>query len=111
MPEQGDPKRKAFESQLTMAKRRGIPCGFTFDEWLAWWEIDPRWERRAGFAVVTPDGRFDSIALAARHHGLRQTEAWLRARDGRFGWRWDAPVAPQPELNSLAAPGRGFYPR
>jgi hypothetical protein len=58
----------------------------------------------AGFAVVTPDGRFDSIALAARHHGLRQTEAWLRARDGRFGWRWDAPVAPprNPEATPLA---------
>jgi hypothetical protein len=93
MPEQSDPKRKAFRLQRTMSKRRGIPFVFTFEEWLAWWESDPRMERRAGVAVVTPDGRFDSIALAARHHGLRQTDAWLRARDGRFGWRWDGPVA------------------
>jgi hypothetical protein len=52
-------------------------------------------ERRAGRAVVTPDGRFDNIALAARHHGLRQTDAWLLARDARGGWRWDAPIAPR----------------
>jgi hypothetical protein len=86
MPEHDDPKQKAFRSQRMLSERRGIV--FTFNEWLAWWEIDPRWERRAGFAVVTPDGRFDSIALAARHHGLRQTEAWLRARTADSAGDW-----------------------
>jgi hypothetical protein len=33
MPEQGDPKRKAFRSQRMMSERLGI--AFTFDEWPA----------------------------------------------------------------------------
>jgi hypothetical protein len=94
MPERGDSRLREFRSQLKMSKRCGLPFVFTFEEWLAWWEIDARLERCAGRAVVTPDGRFDNIALAARHHGLRQTDAWLLARDARSGWRWDAPIAP-----------------
>jgi hypothetical protein len=93
MPERGDARLKAFKSQLRMSKRCGLPFVFTFEQWLAWWEIDARLERCAGHAVVTPDGRFDNIALAARHHGLSQTDAWLLARDSHCGWRWDAPVA------------------
>jgi len=54
-------------------------------------------------AVITPDGRFGSIALAAEHHGLTRAAGSLRARERRAGWAFadeaggmvaDAAVAP-----------------
>jgi hypothetical protein len=40
-------------------------------------------------AVITPAGRFGSVALAAEHFGLTRQGAALRARKGQFGWRYE----------------------
>lgn len=39
-------------------------------------------------AVITPDGRFDSITLAAQYYGLTRPGASRRAREQRNGWRF-----------------------
>lgn len=39
-------------------------------------------------AVVTPAGRFGSIALAAEHHGLTRAGAHYRVKAGASGWRY-----------------------
>jgi hypothetical protein len=38
-------------------------------------------------AVLTPDGRFFSLRLAAAHYGISYTTARRRARQGQHGWR------------------------
>jgi hypothetical protein len=37
--------------------------------------------------VATPDGRFDSIAAAAKHYEVSHEVARLRAKNGWMGWR------------------------
>jgi hypothetical protein len=36
--------------------------------------------------VITPAGRFGSIALAAEHYGITRAGASHRVRKGLFGW-------------------------
>jgi hypothetical protein len=45
-------------------------------------------------AILTPAGRFGSIALAAEHYGLTRQGAGLRAREGRQGWSYEGTTAP-----------------
>lgn len=40
-------------------------------------------------AVVTPAGRFGSLALAAEHYGLTRQGAGQRAAHQRLGWRFE----------------------
>jgi hypothetical protein len=37
---------RAFQSQRTIARRRGIPFLFSFTEWWKWWQTDNRWANR-----------------------------------------------------------------
>ena len=50
--------------------------------------IDPRWR-----PVLTPQGRFDSLALAAKAFGFSRQNAWYRAQRERNGWRFAAAAA------------------
>jgi hypothetical protein len=38
--------RRAYSKQRSRARERGIAFTFDFDEWLEWWLVDGRWERR-----------------------------------------------------------------
>lgn len=40
-------------------------------------------------AIVTPAGRFGSIALAAEHYGITRQGAGARVRRGAAGWRYE----------------------
>ena len=40
-------------------------------------------------AVVTPAGRFGSLALAAEHHGLTRAGAHYRVKSGADGWAYE----------------------
>jgi len=39
-------------------------------------------------AVITPDGRFGSAALAAEQYGITRQAAFYRARNQSHGWCW-----------------------
>lgn len=41
-----DPFRKAFTTQKTNAKMRGIEFVFTFEQWCEWWIASGKWEER-----------------------------------------------------------------
>jgi hypothetical protein len=41
--------------------------------------------------VLTPGGRFPSVASAARHHKVSATAVRQHIRDGRPGWQFEAP--------------------
>jgi len=38
--------RRAYSKQRSRAREREITFTFDFDEWLEWWLVDGRWERR-----------------------------------------------------------------
>jgi hypothetical protein len=40
-------------------------------------------------AVLTPDGRFGSAALAAEHYGISRSTASYRAHNECCGWQWE----------------------
>jgi hypothetical protein len=42
-------------------------------------------------AVITPDGRFGSAALAAEHFGITRQAIAGRANKRLAGWRWEQP--------------------
>ena len=45
-------------------------------------------------AVITPAGRFGSIALAAKHYGITRQAAFTRVRREVPGWQYEAKAAP-----------------
>jgi hypothetical protein len=44
-----------------------------------------------GKIVLTPGGRFLSMASAARHHKISDKAVLRRIREGRPGWQLEAP--------------------
>jgi hypothetical protein len=42
--------------------------------------------------VLTPDGRFTSLRLAAAHYCVSYTTAWRRARHRQHSWRYADPI-------------------
>jgi hypothetical protein len=62
-------------------------------------------------AVLTPEGRFPSLRLAAAHHGLAYAAARHRIRDGWQGWRYAEPPPPLPAIVLASRPTRKLGPR
>jgi hypothetical protein len=63
-----------------------------------WCSLECVWvaRRAAGSAppgrlVLTPEGRFRTMASAARHHNINRVTVWRRIRNGLPGWQFEAP--------------------
>ena len=61
-------------------------------------------------AVLTPEGRFASLRLAAAHYGINYERARERARRGWKGWRYAEP-RPPPAIVLASKPTRKLGPR
>ena len=62
-------------------------------------------------AVLTPEGRFASLRLAAAHYGINYETARQRARRGWKGWRYAEPPPPPPAIVLASKPTRKLGPR
>lgn len=55
-----------------------------------WWLDGKRGdEHPCSRAVITPEGRFGSCALAGDHFGITRQGAYLRAKNRSYGWRFE----------------------
>jgi hypothetical protein len=56
--------------------------------------------------VLTPEGRFASLRLAAAHHDIRYETARQRILRGVPGWRYAEPPPPLPAIVLASKPTR-----
>ena len=62
-------------------------------------------------AVLTPEGRFASVRLAAAYYGINYETARQRVRRGLQGWRYAEPPPPLPAIVLASKPTRKLGPR
>jgi hypothetical protein len=82
-----DPVKRSLAIRAGWAKVRAAGG----DCWLAGKRGDDHPRSRA---VITPAGRFGSLALAAEHYGITRQAAYYRVARDKPGWYYDTPLPP-----------------
>ena len=57
--------------------------------------------------VLTPEGRFQSMSGAARHHNVTRATVRRRIREGCPGWQFEKPIRSRLGSSPATGPGAG----